>query len=37
MGASTRARNSKGSTVSVLAVGPSDLSDREVTVFAVRS
>ena len=32
----TRARNSSGSTVSMPAVGPSDLSDREVTVFAKR-
>ena len=34
---STRARNSSGSTVSVPAVGPSDLSERYVTAFAVRS
>jgi len=34
---STRARNSSGSTVSVPAVGPSDLSDRYVTAFAARS
>ena len=34
---STRARNSSGSTVSVPAVGPADLSDRYVTAFAPRS
>ncbi len=33
---STRARNSSGSTVSVPAVGPSDLSDRYVTAVAPR-
>ena len=33
MWVSTRARNSSGSTVSVPAVGPSDLSEREVTAF----
>ncbi len=34
---STRARNSSGSTVSVPAVAPSDLSDRYVTARAARS
>ena len=33
----TWARNSRGTAVSVPAVGPSDLSDRYVTAFAVRS
>jgi len=37
MWTSTRARNSSGSTVSVPAVGPSDLSERYVTAFALRS
>lgn len=34
---STRARNSRGAAVSVPAVGPSDLSVRYVTAFALRS
>jgi hypothetical protein len=33
----TRAKNSSGSTVSVPAVGPSDLSDRYATAVAARS
>jgi len=33
---STRARNSKGSAVSVPDVGPSDWSERYVTAFVVR-
>jgi len=37
IGMSTRARNSSGSTVSVPAVEPSDLSEREVTASVVRS
>src|SRR5450830_1070312 len=37
MWTSTRERNSNGSAVSVPAVGPSDLSERYVTVVAARS
>ena len=33
---STRARNSSGSTVSVLSVEPSDLSERWVTAYVIR-
>ena len=37
MWTSTRARNTRGPTVAVPAVGPSDVSERYVTAFTVRS